>query len=51
MVDTLALSATDEGISQISGAAEADWPVVSLTVRAWFTVGIGAARIRVTKIA
>lgn len=51
MVDTLAPSATDEGISQISGAAEANWPVVSLTVRAWFTVGIGAARIRVTKIA
>lgn len=50
MVDTLALSASDERIAEISGAAEADGSVVSLTIRARFTIGVGSARVRVAKI-
>ena len=50
MVDTLALSASDKWIAKISGTAEADGSVVSLTIRPWFAVGVGSARVRITKI-
>lgn len=51
VIDTLTLSATNERISQVSGAAETNWSVVTLTIGARFTISIGAARIRVAKIA
>jgi len=51
VIDTLALSTTDEWISQISGAAEANWSVVSLTIGAGFAIGVRPARVGVAEIA
>lgn len=50
VIDTLSLSAANEGITEISGAAEAYGPVVSLTIRTRFTIGVRSAWIRVAKI-